>query len=302
MERVQVPPIKCQGIKTKLVPFIEKHIEWDGQGRWLEPFLGSGVVGFNVNPKHALFADTNPHIINFYQEINQKRITPGIVKKYLVSEGAKLTQQGEDYYYQVRTRFNQHHEPLDFLFLSRAGFNGVIRFNSKGEFNVPFNHKPKRFAPAYVTKVVNQVKAIYDLCQFNDWQFACQDFSDTLAIASRYDFIYCDPPYVGRHVDYFNSWDEREEERLFNLLTATKARFILSTWHSNQYRDNPYIGRLWSKFVIVTQNHFYHVGAKELNRNPMLEAILMNYQPVSLPVQVVSYYQPRLLESPENYK
>lgn len=300
MGRVQVPPIKCQGIKTKLVPFIQEHIGWDGQGQWIEPFLGSGVVGFNVQPKRAFFADTNPHIINFYQEINRKRITPAIVKKYLVSEGAKLTQQGEDYYYQVRTRFNQSHEPLDFLFLSRAGFNGVIRFNSKGEYNVPFNHKPERFAPAYVTKVVNQVRAIYELCQFNDWQFACQDFSATLALAESGDFIYCDPPYAGRHVDYFNSWDDREEEKLFQLLTKTRARFILSTWHSNQYRHNPYIDRLGAKFVVVKKNHFYHVGAKELNRNPMVEAIVMNYQPELTPV-ITTYHQPRLLEGRTNY-
>jgi len=295
MKRVQVPPIKCQGIKTKLVPFIHEHIEWDGQGRWIEPFLGSGVVGFNVNSKRAFFADTNPHIINFYKSINRQQITAGIVKKYLISEGAKLAKQGEAYYYEVRTRFNQYHEPLDFLFLSRAGFNGVIRFNSKGEYNVPFNHKPKRFSPAYVTKVVNQVRAVYDLCQVNDWQFECQDFSDTLAIVGQYDFVYCDPPYVGRHVDYFNSWDDGAEENLFQLLTKTKARFVLSTWHSNQHRHNPYIDRLGAKFVIVKKNHFYHVGAKELNRKPMLEAIVMNYQPKPAPTMAV-FHQPKLLE------
>jgi DNA adenine methylase len=52
------------------------------------------------------------------------------------------------------------------------------------------------------------------------------------------DLIYCDPPYLGRHVDYFDSWSEDDENRLFNALSKTKARFILSTWHSNQYREN----------------------------------------------------------------
>lgn len=301
MGRVQVPPIKCQGIKTKLVPFIQEYIAWEGEGRWIEPFLGSGVVGFNVNPKRAIFADSNPHIINFYRSINEGEITPSVVKKYLVDEGEKLTEGGKDYYYEVRTRFNEYHNPLDFLFLSRAGFNGVIRFNKKGGFNVPFNHKPERFSKAYITKVVNQVRAIYKRCQLNDWRFICQNFDKTLVTAIENDFIYCDPPYIGRHVDYFNSWDDDEEKRLHTLLSQTKAKFMLSTWHSNQHRDNPYISGLWSDFVIVNREHFYHVGAKEVNRKPMLESIVMNYEIGNGLPTIVDYQQLRLLEKSIEY-
>jgi DNA adenine methylase len=301
MSRVQVPPIKCQGIKTKLVPFIKEHINWDGKEMWIEPFLGSGVVGFNVNPKQAIFADTNPHIINFYQQINEREIKPSTVKRYLVDEGKKLSEGGKDYYYTVRKRFNEHHNPLDFLFLSRAGFNGVIRFNSKGGFNVPFNHKIERFSKAYVTKVVNQVRAIYKLCQLNSYQFLCQDFGDTLAVAKEGDFVYCDPPYVGRHVDYFNGWGDSEELRLFELLSHTRAKFMLSTWHSNEHRRNPYIDQLWSKFTIVDRSHFYHVGAKETNRKPMLEAIVMNYEPIVEEENLEDYHQLKLLEKAVDY-
>lgn len=175
-----------------------------------------------------------------------------------------------------------------------------MRFNRKGGFNVPFNHKPARFSKAYITKVVNQVKAVYKLCQMNDWQFVCQDFGFTLAMAKTDDFIYCDPPYTGRHVDYFNSWDDDAELRLFEGLSNTPAKFILSTWHSNQHRENPFIDRLWSNFTIVNRHHFYHVGAKETNRKPMLEAIVMNYQPVIKEDVSKEYYQPILLENMPN--
>jgi len=67
--KVKVPPLKIQGIKTKLVPFILKNITWHGNGKWIEPFLGSGVVAFNVRPDRALLADVNPHIISVYQAI-----------------------------------------------------------------------------------------------------------------------------------------------------------------------------------------------------------------------------------------
>lgn len=301
MNKVQVPPIKCQGIKTKLVPFIQNHLTWDGQGVWIEPFLGSGVVGFNVNPKRAIFADTNPHIINFYQQINEQKITPITVKQYLIEEGQKLSQIGKAYYYEVRTRFNEHHRPLDFLFLSRAGFNGVMRFNRKGGFNVPFNHKTERFSKSYITKIVNQVAAVAERCRFNAWQFVSQDFSDTLAMARQNDFIYCDPPYAGRHVDYFNGWGDEEEVRLFELLSKTEAKFILSTWHSNEHRHNHYIDQLWSNFTLIKRSHFYHVGAKEHNRKPMLEAIVMNYETETKEVVAPDYHQPQLLEAVAPY-
>ena len=54
--------VKTKGIKTELVRFISKKIKWS-RGRWVEPFLGSGVVLFNVASKRALAPDSNPHII-----------------------------------------------------------------------------------------------------------------------------------------------------------------------------------------------------------------------------------------------
>src|SRR5205814_766906 len=73
VEKVGVPPVKCQGIKTKLVPFILENIRWSESetGRWIEPFLGSGVVAFNFAPQKALLADTNSHIIKLYQSIQK---------------------------------------------------------------------------------------------------------------------------------------------------------------------------------------------------------------------------------------
>jgi len=303
MTTLQIPPIKCQGIKSKLVVVIQAHLDWSANGTWIEPFMGSGVVGFNIRAKRAIFADTNPHLINFYTALNQSLITPPQIRLFLEEEGQKLNNSDGNYYYEVRERFNVSHEPLDFLFLNRACFNGVIRFNRKGGFNVPFNHKPERFSKAYITKIVNQVKAIHELCQLNDWQFICQDFSQTLAVAQPEDFIYCDPPYLGRHVDYFDSWSEEQEQQLYSLLNQQTAQFMLSTWHSNMYRTNTCLEQLWSKFHIVKQEHFYHVGAQEINRQPMIEALVMNYQPKTEPIVVPNtYHQPILLEQQIPYQ
>ena len=276
----QVPPIKCQGIKTKLVPMILGNVERNPDGLWIEPFLGSGVVALNAAPKRALLADSNPHIIRFYQAIQDGEIDGATTRAFLEREGKQLSVQGQDYYYLVRERFNSNGSPLDFLFLNRSCFNGVIRFNRRGEFNVPFGHKPQRFAPAYITKIVNQVEKFRAATKLFDWNFVCQDFQSTIRRAAADDFLYCDPPYVGRHTDYYNDWDERSEKSLFNELKDTEARFMLSTWHSNQHRDNEFLRTLWSEFTVSTREHFYHVGARETNRKPILEALVMNYTPL----------------------
>lgn len=277
-DKVYVPPIKIQGIKTKLVPLIKRSITLLNGSIWYEPFMGSGVVGFNIEPRRAVFADTNPHIIAFYNQIKSGRITPHGVRAFLECEGRSLAQGDEAYYYTVRKRFNAEHDPLDFLFLNRSCFNGMIRFNRNYEFNVPYGHKPQRFAKAYITKIVNQVAHIQDLLQKYAWEFICQPFEDTVAMAGAKDFIYCDPPYIGRHVDYYDSWDEQSELALHEALIRSKAKFMLSTWDHNDYRENPYILSIWHKCEKITREHFYHVGAKEKNRNPVIEALLTNYK------------------------
>ncbi|MFZ8848578.1 MAG: DNA adenine methylase [Minisyncoccia bacterium] len=277
--KIFVPPIKIQGIKTKLVKWIMEQINFEIKGRWVEPFMGSGVVGFNVQPKQAVFADKNPHIINFYNAIKTKEITSKKVELFLKSEGEKLLRKGEEYYYEVRDRFNKYQDPLDFLFLNRSCFNGVIRFNSKGEFNTPFGKNPNRFKKAYITKIVNQVRYVEELIHKNDWIFIAQDFRVTITEAKKDDLIYCDPPYIGRHTNYFDIWTEKDEYDLYKLLSHFEGKFILSTWYRDKRKENEYIKKFWSKFKIITKNHLYYVGGKEINRNPVVEALVINFEP-----------------------
>ena len=275
--KTYVPPIKIQGIKTKLVPLIRENVFLDEKSIWIEPFMGSGVVGFNIAPATAIFADTNPHIIEFYNQIKERKITSAIVRSFLEEEGELLSKKDDTYYYEVRDRFNKKHNPLDFLFLNRSCFNGMIRFNKNYEFNVPYGHKPQRFSKAYITKIVNQVAHVEQLFKRNNWSFLCQSFEQTIKMADKNSFIYCDPPYIGRHVDYYDSWNEKLEILLCEALKASQSKFMLSTWNHNDYRKNEYIEKVWSFCNKITQEHFYYVGAKETNRNPMIEALLTNY-------------------------
>lgn len=237
--------------------------------------MGSGVVGFNARPQKAIFSDTNSYLINFYNAIKNKEITSDIAAIFLYEEGVKLSRYDDAYYYEVRDRFNESHRPLDFLFLNRSCFNGMIRFNRKGGFNVPYGHKPERFSKAYITKICNQIKVVEDFLSVYDWTFVCQSFDLTLSNLPVNAFVYCDPPYIGRHVDYFDSWDESKECQLHDVLKNSGTRFAVSTWKETKYRKNEYIDTLWSDCQCLTTEHFYHVGAKEVNRNAVTEALLL---------------------------
>lgn len=275
--KVFVPPLKTQGIKTKLIVHIKNALNWDNNGIYFEPFMGSGVVGFNIAPKKAIFSDNNPHIITFYQAVQKGTISKDSVKKYLQYEGWLLEKRGQEHYLTVRERFNKEHNPFDFLFLNRSCFNGLMRFNAKGGFNVPYCKKDKRFSQSYITKIINQIDWVAKLIKNRDYEFRICDFSKILCEAKENDFIYCDPPYIDRHSDYFNMWNEEKERQLYEILKNTQARFILSTWHSNQYRQNEYIKTLWGDFYNDTIEHFYHLGASEENRHSIKELLVKNY-------------------------
>jgi DNA adenine methylase len=279
-KKIIIPPIKSQGIKTKLIPWIIDVIP-NSKGRWIEPFLGTGVVAFNARFKEAILNDTNPHIIEFYKNVQNGTIGGPTMRQYLEREGellSKANNDGYDHYRAVRARFNVDFSPYDFIFLSRAGFNGMMRFSKKGHWNIPFCKKPDRFAPAYVTKIVNQLENVSQIIQPKPyWEFYNKSFAEIIPLAEKDDIIYCDPPYFGRYVDYYNGWTEEDEESLFNLLYKTKAKFILSTWHHNNWRENEMIAKFWNKFNILTKDHFYHSGGKVENRQTVVEALVCNF-------------------------
>lgn len=298
-----VPPLKCQGIKTKLVGEISRLARTQPFERWVEPFCGSCVVALNVQPKMALLSDSNLHIVRLYQEIQSGALTPAIAKSFLTENGEKLRAQGEAYYYEVRERFNAQPVSLDFLFLNRSCFNGVMRFNRYGKFNVPYGHKPERFAQAYVTKITNQIRRISEVLAASQWTFAASDFRHTLASAKPGDLVYADPPYSGRHVDYFNSWSDSDETELARLLKHLPCNFILSTWHSNQFRSNAMIDRTWNDrlYHILTREHFYHVGSTEDLRHPMIEALITNFPVTPALAQTQEYEQLAFLQPAGGY-
>jgi len=273
MSRTTIPPLKIQGIKSKAIPFIRESVDWNGRGRWIEPFLGSAVVPLNILPDLALLGDSNPNLIRFYKGIQEGMVTGESIRNFLELEGERLRQEGEGHYYRIRERFNSEGNPHDFLFLNRSCFNGLVRFNRKGGFNTPFCRKPDRFRPAYVTKICNQIEKAARIIAGRSWEFVCADWTGLVREAGKDDFVYCDPPYAGRFNDYFNSWSDEDAERLEKSLKALPCPFLYSMWSENRYRRNERMHKSFSAYEIRTFSHFYHLGASKNPRHAMTEAL-----------------------------
>lgn len=270
-----IPPIKCQGIKTKIIPFIKEKIseKLNDDAYWIEPFLGSGVVAFNIAPKNAILNDKNQYIISLYKGIQSGNITSETVRQFLEFHGEKLKIIGEPYYKEMRKKLFDTNDPLIFLFLNRSDFNGMIRFNKKGEFNVPFCQKPGRFSKAYITKICNQIDVLAKTMKNKNWKFICGDWRDVLKNTSANDFVYLDPPYIGRDTSYVGEWSVEEAEELADIAHKIDANVCLSMWKENEFRKNIHLEKCWGDFQLFEVNHFYHIGAKENNRHPMVEVL-----------------------------
>lgn len=273
-----VPPIKCQGKKTKLVSHIKElysKIKSDNSV-YYEPFMGSGIVGFNIEPERAIFSDNNPYIIKFYNSIKSNEIDLDTIRIFLEEEGKKLLESGKDYYNLVRDRFNKDGNILDFLFLNRCCFNGLMRFNRNGKFNVPYCKKDDKLSSDYIDKIIDQVKKVKELLdRHSDWQFICSDWKDIVKNAKEEDIIYCDPPYLGLFSTYYTEYDINNEKELQDFLNnICNSKWIYSSWKENKDKINEFILDLIGKYNSIDIEHRYQIGSKNEYRNKVVEILI----------------------------
>jgi len=193
------PPLKWAGGKRWQVSHLEPLWLPHRHCRLVEPFCGGLAVALGLGPRRALLNDANPHLINFYRWL-QRGLTIDL----------PLRNQ-ERLFYRYRDRFNallasgggNSAEAAGlFYYLNRTGYNGLCRFNSRGEFNVPFG----RYARIrYTTDFAAYIGAL------SGWTFMSVDLE---AVPLRQtDFVYADPPYDVEFTQYARggfAWADQE--------------------------------------------------------------------------------------------
>lgn len=209
------PPLKWAGGKRWLLPHIKPLWEPYSHRRLVEPLCGGLAVTLELMPAKALLNDINSHLINFFRWVQQ-----GFYLETPMENDKAL-------YYAYRERFNRlvkkgeegSREAAElFYYLNRTGYNGLCRFNKKGEFNVPFG-KYKRIS--YVRDYGSYREV------FQQWEFSSLDF-EQLALEKE-DFIYADPPYDVEFTHYAkDGFDWKDQLRLARWLAEHPGPVILS--------------------------------------------------------------------------
>jgi DNA adenine methylase len=218
------PPLKWAGGKRWLVPYLLPLWKRHRVRRLVEPLCGGLAVSLGLAPDRALINDLNPHTINFYSWLKRGLRIP------------LEMQNDQTYFYEQRTRFNQlivknkadtKEAAAIFYYLNRTCYNGLCRFNSKGEFNVPFGRYKKLI---YKTDFTEYVLA------FAQWHFTCVDF-ENLSLHQD-DFVYADPPYDVQFTSYSKeTFGWADQVRLAKWLARHQGPVVLSNQATDRVRE-----------------------------------------------------------------
>lgn len=182
------PFLKWPGGKFRL---LDRILPKFPKGKCLvEPFVGSGSVFLNATFESFCLYDNNPDLIGIFQTLQKEgedfieRCRTFFTPYYNTSEA----------YYNLRNIFNLSKDIIEratlFLYLNRHAFNGLIRYNSSGLYNVPFGrynvpYFPQNEMQAFLKKV-KSVNVTFKIC----------DFREAFSNVRLGDIVYCDPPYL----------------------------------------------------------------------------------------------------------
>lgn len=280
------PVLKYRGGKSREIPRFLQYIP-DEFNRYIEPFFGGGALYFYLEPDNAIINDANSRLMTFYQQLRDNYSTMRIQldalqrlyetnqaefkKLKVLAPDERVPNANEDLYYHMRELFNHPDgsflEGVIYFFINKTAYSGMIRYNSNGEYNVPFGRYPN-LNTKLVTLQHSELLQRAEL--FN------LDYSEIFNMADDDDFIFLDPPYdcvfndYG-NIDMMNGFDEAEHRRLaadFKNLSCRTLMVIGKT---------PLTEELYGKYIFDEYYKNYSVNIKNRFNNDKMHIIVKNY-------------------------
>jgi DNA adenine methylase len=214
--------LKWAGGKYPLLDDIKRHLP---QGECLvEPFVGAGSVFLNTDFSRYILADINSDLISLYNIVKTR------TDEYVQASRELFmpeTNQAE-VYYQFREEFNACQDPFRravlFLYLNRFGYNGLCRYNLRGEFNVPFGRYKKPYFP--------EAELYHFAEKAQNAEFHCLSYEECMDRADINSVVYCDPPYAPLSATanftayHTNSFSPKEQAHLAEMAEKLVSKQI----------------------------------------------------------------------------
>lgn len=280
--------IKYRGGKSSELPNIMKHIP-QFTGRYIEPFLGGGALFFHLEPEKAIINDINSKLICFYRGVrdnyrNLRKELDEITKLYTENRekfdklkkeypNERVEDSNEELYYLLRDMFNglidkTYSEALLYYYINKTAYSGMIRYNTRGEFNVPFG-RYKHLNTDNVTIAHSQL-----LQRSEIWNV---DYSVIFNMCDTEDFVFLDPPYDCVFSDYGNEeykegFNEENHIQLANdfMNLPCKALMIIGKTHLTEM--------LYKKYIIDEYDKQYAVNIRNRFKNGAKHIVVANYR------------------------
>lgn len=218
------PFLRWAGSKRKQLPILSQF--WNSSfTRYVEPFMGSACLCFQLQPKTALLGDVNYDLVRTFLAV---RDHPQAVANRL----AKIP-LGKRSFYSIRKQKLSDMDAPDaaarFIFLNRFCFNGLYRTNESGQFNVPF--APTGTGRLTTATDLRAVAKVLESCTIKH-----ADFETLLSGTRAGDLVYLDPPFAVGNRRVFrqygpSSFGVHDLERLAESLVRMDGRnvkFVLS--------------------------------------------------------------------------
>ncbi|EAU5131699.1 Dam family site-specific DNA-(adenine-N6)-methyltransferase [Salmonella enterica] len=179
------PFLKWAGGKFGVIDDLLAHMPHGH--RLIEPFAGGGSIFLNAGFDEAIVSDACQDLILTYQVMQREPLA-------LIDKANVMFREGNnpEYFDDIKVRFNrrdmtQMERAAAFIYLNRHCYNGLMRYNRQGEFNVGFG---KYRQPYFPLAELEAFSAVASRCTF-----AVADCNDTVALAGEGDVVFCDPPY-----------------------------------------------------------------------------------------------------------
>lgn len=281
------PLVKYRGGKSKEIHHIEKHIP-DFNGRYIEPFFGGGALFFHLEPKKAIINDINSKLMDFYKGVksdfdNLKDELLKIEKMYKINRqkfeelkaktpNERVADNNETLYYQIRDMFNdlaekKYSDALLYFFINKTAYSGMIRYNSKGEFNVPYG-RYKNLNTSLVTKKHSQLLANTEIYNF--------DYKAIFEMANEDDFIFLDPPYDCVFSDYGNveykgGFNEKSHTELAKAYKELMSKALLVIGRT------PLTEKLYGDMIVDEYDKSYAVNIRNRFKAEASHILVSNY-------------------------
>jgi len=299
MEKIRRSPMFYVGDKYKLIKEIKQYFP-KNINRFIEPFVGGGTVFLNVEAKEYILNDIDENIYNLHiflqQKANEMNFIDEVlkyIKKYNLSRSfledivpKELKQEYKKTYYakynkkgydKLKQDFNklQNKNYLLLYLLLIYGFNRMIRFNSKGEFNVPVGNVD------FNKNVIQALSDYFEFVKNKDIKFENLDFKDFI-IKNGFkdgDFMYLDPPYLITFSEYNKIWNEEKEHELLKFLDNLHHRnikFAISNVTHYKGRTND-IFIDWMKQYNVKKIKSNYINYHDNSVKKIEEVLVINY-------------------------